>query len=96
MNAFREENNKMRVTDEMKEMIRLSNILKEESGLSFSEVMEMLKVSAIRDLNDTLYDISNTIEREGEFIYGRIDAIEEDIRTGKAFVKGEISTYNLN
>ena len=96
MNAFREENNKMRVTDEMKEMIRLSNILKEESGLSFSEVMEMLKVSAIRDLNDTLYDISNTIECEGEFIYGRIDAIEEDIRTGKAFVKGEIGTYNLN
>ena len=42
MNAFREGNNKMRVTDEMKEMIRLSNILKEESGLSFSEVMEML------------------------------------------------------
>lgn len=96
MNAFREGNNKMRVTDEMKEMIRLSNILKEESGLSFSEVMEMLKVSAIRDLNDTLHDISNTIEREGEFIYESIDAIEEDIRTGKAFVKGEISTYNLN
>lgn len=96
MNAFREGNNKMRVTDEMKEMIRLSNILKEEAGLSFSEVMEMLKVSAIRDLNDTLHDISNTIEHEGEFIYGSINAIEEDIRTGKAFVKGEISTYNLN
>ena len=96
MNAFREGNNKMRVTDEMKEMIRLSNILKEESGLSFSEVMEMLKVSAIRDLNDTLYDISDTIDRLGDNLTYSINAIEEDIRTGKAFVKGEISTYNLN
>ena len=96
MNEFREANNKMWVTDEMKEMIKLSNILKEEAGLSFSEVMEMLKVSAIRDLNDTLYDISNTIEREGEFIYQSIDAIEEDARTGKVFIKGEVKAYTLN
>lgn len=45
---------------------------------------------------DALDSISDTIDRLGDNLTNSIDAIEEDIRTGKAFVKGEISTYNLN
>ena len=43
-------------------------------------------------IDNTLDDIGRAIDRTND----SINAIEEDIRTGKAFVKGEISTYNLN
>lgn len=43
-------------------------------------------------IDNTLDDIGRAIDRTND----SISAIEEDIRTGKAFVKGEISTYNLN
>lgn len=43
-------------------------------------------------IDNTLGDIGRAIDRTTD----SINAIEEDIRTGKAFVKGEISTYNLN
>lgn len=43
-------------------------------------------------IDNTLDDIGRAIDRTTD----SINAIEEDIRTGKAFVKGENSTYNLN
>ena len=57
--------------------------------------MELLRI-ALNNINDTLDGISDAIDRLGDNLTNSIDAIEEDIRTGKAFVKGEISTYNLS
>lgn len=43
-------------------------------------------------IDNTLDDIGRAIDRTND----SVNSIEEDIRTGKTFVKGEISTYNLN
>lgn len=45
---------------------------------------------------DALEDISTTIDRLGDNLTNSIDAIEEDARTGKVFIKGEVSAYTLN
>lgn len=57
--------------------------------------MELIRI-ALYNIDNTLDGISDTIDRLGDNLTNSINAIEEDIRTGKAFVKGEISTYNLN
>lgn len=57
--------------------------------------MELIRI-ALYNIDNTLDGISDTIDRLGDNLTNSIDAIEEDIRTGKTFVKGEIGTYNLN
>lgn len=45
---------------------------------------------------NALDGISDTIDRLGDNLTNSIDAIEEDARTGKLFIKGEVSAYTLN
>lgn len=66
--------------------------LEDKKDIPFDGGVKLLTLLTLEDINNTLQDINNALVEIGD----GINAIEEDIRTGKAFVKGEISTYNLN
>lgn len=83
----------------LQEIIETIEELKSEYDYSFDEAVKLLQLVGLKDIiriseeiNSVLDDIGRAIDRTND----SINAIEEDIRTGKAFVKGEISTYNLN
>lgn len=83
----------------LQEIIETIEELKSEYNYSFDEAVKLLQLVGLKDIvriseeiNSVLDDIGRAIDRTND----SINAIEEDIRTGKAFVKGEISTYNLN
>ena len=85
--------------NEFTEIIETIEELKSEYNYSFDEAVKLLQLVGLKDIiriseeiNSVLDDIGRAIDRTND----SINAIEEDIRTGKAFVKGEISTYNLN
>ena len=82
----------------LQEIIETIEELKSEYNYSFDEAVKLLQLVGLKDIiriseeiNSVLDDIGRAIDRTND----SINAIEEDIRTGKAFVKGEISTYNL-
>ena len=52
--------------------------------------------TALYNIDNNLDAISDTIDRLGDNLTNSIDAIEEDARTGKVFIKGEVSAYTLN
>lgn len=83
----------------LQEIIETIEELKSEYNYSFDEAVKLLQLVGLKDIiriseeiNSVLDDIGRAIDRTND----SINAIEEDIRTGKTFVKGEISTYNLN
>lgn len=83
----------------LQEIVEAIEELKSEYDYSFDEAVKLLQLVGLKDIiriseeiNSVLDDIGRAIDRTND----SINAIEEDIRTGKAFVKGEISTYNLN
>lgn len=83
----------------LQEIIETIEELKSEYNYSFDEAVKLLQLVGLKDIiriseeiNSVLDDIGRAIDQTND----SINAIEEDIRTGKAFVKGEISTYNLN
>ncbi|MBT9770720.1 hypothetical protein GPK74_12295 [Coprococcus catus] len=83
----------------LQEIVETIEELKSEYDYSFDEAVKLLQLVGLKDIiriseeiNSVLDDIGRAIDRTND----SINAIEEDIRTGKAFVKGEISTYNLN
>lgn len=83
----------------LQEIIETIEELKSEYNYSFDEAVKLLQLVGLKDIiriseeiNSVLDDIGRAIDRTND----SLNAIEEDIRTGKAFVKGEISTYNLN
>lgn len=83
----------------LQEIVETIEELKSEYDYSFDEAVKLLQLVGLKDIiriseeiNSVLDDIGRAIDRTND----SINTIEEDIRTGKAFVKGEISTYNLN
>lgn len=83
----------------LQEIVKTIEELKSEYDYSFDEAVKLLQLVGLKDIirileeiNSVLDDIGRAIDRTND----SINAIEEDLRTGKAFVKGEISTYNLN
>lgn len=83
----------------LQEIVETIEELKSEYDYSFDEAVKLLQLVGLKDIiriseeiNSVLDDIGRAIDRTTD----SINAIEEDISTGKAFVKGEISTYNLN
>lgn len=83
----------------LQEIVETIEELKSEYDYSFDEAVKLLQLVGLKDIiriseeiNSVLDDIGRAIDRTND----SINAIEEDIRTGKAFVKGGISTYNLN
>ena len=83
----------------LQEIVETIEELKSEYDYSFDEAVKLLQLVGLKDIiriseeiNSVLDDIGRAIDRTND----SINAIEEDIRTGKAFVKGEISAYNLN
>lgn len=83
----------------LQEIVETIEELKSEYDYSFDEAVKLLQLVGLKDIiriseeiNSVLDDIGRAIDRTND----SINAIEEDIRTGKTFVKGEISTYNLN
>lgn len=83
----------------LQEIVETIEELKSEYDYSFDEAVKLLQLVSLKDIiriseeiNSVLDDIGRAIDRTND----SVNSIEEDIRTGKAFVKGEISTYNLN
>ncbi len=76
----------------LQEIIKTIREIESEYDYSFDEAVKLLTLLTLEEINNVLDDIGRAIDRTND----SINAIEEDIRTGKAFVKGEISTYNLN
>lgn len=83
----------------LQEIVETIEELKSEYDYSFDEAVKLLQLVGLKDIiriseeiNSVLDDIGRAIDRTND----SVNSIEEDIRTGKAFVKGEISTYNLN
>lgn len=83
----------------LQEIIKTIREIESEYDYSFDEAVKLLQLVGLKDIiriseeiNSVLDDIGRAIDRTND----SINAIEEDIRTGKTFVKGEISTYNLN
>lgn len=70
--------------------------LEDEKNIPFDGAVKLLTLLTLEDINNTLEDISGTIDRLGDNLTNSIDAIEEDARTGKVFIKGEVSAYTLN
>ena len=83
----------------LQEIVETIGELESEYDYSFDGAVKLLQLGALRDIARTLEEVNNVLDDIGRAIdrtNDSINAIEEDIRTGKAFVKGEISTYNLN
>lgn len=83
----------------LQEIIKTIREIESGYDYSFDEAVKLLQLVGLKDIiriseeiNSVLDDIGRAIDRTTD----SINAIEEDIRTGKTFVKGEISTYNLN
>lgn len=83
----------------LQEIVETIEELESEYDYSFDEAVKLLQLVGLKDviriseeINSVLDDIGRAIDRTTN----SIGAIEEDIRTGQVFVKGEISTYNLN
>lgn len=83
----------------LQEIIKTIREIESEYDYSFDEAVKLLQLVGLKDIiriseeiNSVLDDIGRAIDQTND----SINAIEEDIRTGKTFVKGEISTYNLN
>ncbi len=69
------------------------NRLRVDSGTDGE--MELIRI-ALYNIDNTLDGVSDTIDRLGDNLTNSINAIEEDICTGKVSIKGRIDNYNLN
>lgn len=83
----------------LQEIVETIEELKSEYDYSFDEAVKLLQLVGLKDIiriseeiNSVLDDIGRAIDRTND----SIDAIEEDICTGKVSIKGRIDNYNLN
>ena len=83
----------------LQEIVETIEELKSEYNYSFDEAVKLLQLVGLKDIiriseeiNSVLDDIGRAIDRTND----SIDAIEEDICTGKVSIKGRIDNYNLN
>lgn len=83
----------------LQEIIKTIREIESEYDYSFDEAVKLLQLVGLKDIiriseeiNSVLDDIGRAIDRTND----SIDAIEEDIRTGKVSIKGRIDNYNLN
>ena len=83
----------------LQEIVETIEELKSEYDYSFDEAVKLLQLVGLKDIiriseeiNSVLDDVGRAIDRTND----SIDAIEEDICTGKVSIKGRIDNYNLN
>lgn len=83
----------------LQEIVETIEELKSEYDYSFDEAVKLLQLVGLKDIiriseeiNSVLDDIGRAIDRTND----SINAIEEDICTGKVSIKGRIDNYNLN
>ena len=83
----------------LQEIVETIEELKSEYDYSFDEAVKLIQLGSLKDIirileeiNSVLDDIGRAIDRTND----SIDAIEEDICTGKVSIKGRIDNYNLN